>query len=197
MHREFFDKLAANWDLQITAEDIERLSSLVERLDIRSGFHVLDLGCGTGILFDILRRKVGPEGQVTGIDCSERMAEIARRNFPFENISVIDADVAAMPFQDEAFDMAISFSSFPHFADKRKALTEISRVLKPGGRCFIIHLLSSEELRKVHQRIGGVVANDVIPSEQAVRDMLAATGFGKIAIEDHPSLYFAVAEKML
>ncbi|HKK21203.1 MAG TPA: methyltransferase domain-containing protein, partial [candidate division Zixibacteria bacterium] len=78
-HQKFFDDLAAEWDLMFTAEDMERLTHIVEKLKVNSGMDILDLGCGTGILFDMLRRMVGDSGSVTGVDFSYEMAQKAHR----------------------------------------------------------------------------------------------------------------------
>ncbi|RKX21539.1 MAG: hypothetical protein DRP45_12210 [Candidatus Zixiibacteriota bacterium] len=192
-HQEFFDKAASEWDIKFTADDLERLSHLVDSLGITEGMDVLDVGCGTGILFDSLRRKVGGSGSVTGADLSMQMARAARRNFPFENINVIEADVSNLPFVDFAYDMAISFSAFAHFVDKQKALRELSRVLKPQARLYIIHLQSSKDLAELHKKIGGAVEHDRIPQEDIMREMLAAGQFDDVTIEDHTGLYLASA----
>ena len=192
-HQEFFDNLAAEWDLQYTAEDLERLSHLIEKLKIKPGMQILDLGCGTGILFDLLRRRIGPKGLVTGVDFSIRMAQKAHRNFPFGNVTVIDADASALPFLDSTYDMAISFESFPHFSHKRRALSEIDRVLKPGAMFYIIDLASSHEVAEMHRRRGGVIADDELPSEDDLRRMFAESHFEKVQIEDHPGLFLVSA----
>ena len=193
VHQEFFDRLAEEWDLHFTAEDLERLSHLVESLPVKEGMHVLDLGCGTGILFDMLRRRVGSTGTVTGVDFSFKMAQRAHRNFPFGNVNVVDADVIALPSRDRCFDMAVAFAAFPHFSDKQRALDEIHRVLKPQGRFYIIHLESSKELSEEHRRIGGAVAADEIPSADQMRAMFDRSRFSDLVIEDHPGLYLASA----
>ncbi|MEW6411180.1 MAG: methyltransferase domain-containing protein [Candidatus Zixiibacteriota bacterium] len=192
-HQEFFDSLAAEWDLMFTAEDLERLTHIVDLLGVNKGMQVLDLGCGTGILFDILRRKVSDQGSVTGVDFSYEMAQKAHRNFPFSNVNVVDADAISLPFADSTFDMAVAFSAFPHFSDQQKAIDETHRVLKSGAKFYIIHLISSRELSEVHHRIGGVVKNDEIPTEKRLRDMLNTSKFSNISIEDHPGLYLAIA----
>jgi SAM-dependent methyltransferase len=192
-HRSFFDKLAGEWDLTFTAEDMERLSRLVQRLPIKTGFHVLDLGCGTGALFDLLRRRVGKSGTVTGVDFSFRMTEKAHRNFPFENVDVVDADVTHLPFRDSCFDMAVAFSSFPHFAERQDALNEVHRTLKSGAMLYIIHLQSSKELAALHHRVGGPVADDSLPDAKEMRNLFHSGGFEKIDIEDKPGLYLASA----
>lgn len=192
-HQAFFDKLAAEWDLMFTAEDLERLAHVVDNLGVSEGMDILDLGCGTGILFDMLRRKVGPGGLVTGVDFSIRMAQKAHRNFPFDNVTVVDADAIHLPFGDSTYDMAVSFSAFAHFSDKQKAISELDRVLKPGAKFYILHLQSSLELAESHGRIGGVVSDDKLPNEEELREMFVASNFDQIHIEDHPGLYLASA----
>jgi ubiquinone/menaquinone biosynthesis C-methylase UbiE len=192
-HQHFFDSLAAEWDLMFTAEDLERLSHLVDGLGMTEGMNILDLGCGTGILFDMLRRKVGPSGSITGVDFSIEMAQKAHHNFPFANINVVNADAMILPFADSAFDMAVAFSAFPHFSDQQKAIDETHRVLKPKTKFCIIHLISSKELSRIHHAIGGVVEHDVIPAEAKLREMLNSSKFTDIVIEDHPGLYLASA----
>ncbi len=191
--QEFFDRMAAEWDLDYTAEDLERLSHLVDSMGVKSGAHILDIGCGTGILFDMLRRKVGPNGSVTGVDFSIQMVKQAHRNFPFDNINVVDADVAAMPFADKTFDMSVGFRAFPHFGNKDKALAEIHRVLKPLAKLFVIHLVSSKQLAMHHHRQGGVLAEDTLPSADEMKQMFARAGFAQLTIDDHPNLYLATA----
>lgn len=192
-HQKFFDLLAEEWDLQFIAEDLERLSHIVDRIDISPGSDIIDLGCGTGILFDFLRRKVGLEGSVTGVDFSLAMALKAHRNFPFDNVNVVDADVSSMPFADDSFDLAVAFCSFANFSDKEESLAAIHRVLKPGSTFYIIQLTSSEELSEMHRRYGGILEHDEIPSEERLRQMFGTGHFENITIKDHAGLYLATA----
>ncbi|HWR83449.1 MAG TPA: class I SAM-dependent methyltransferase [Candidatus Deferrimicrobium sp.] len=192
-HQAFYDRLAAEWDLMYTREDFERLQRIVDSLGIWKGADVLDLGCGTGILFDMLRRKVGEEGSVTGVDFSMQMAQRAHRNFPFPNVNVVDADATQLPFADSTFDMAVVFSAFPHFSDQQRAIDETHRVLKPKARFFIIHLVSSRELTDLHRRVGAPVADDQLPPEKRLRQMLNTSKFSDAKVDDHPGLYLASA----
>jgi len=192
-HQAFFDLLAAEWDLMFTAEDLERLSHIVDQLDVQPGQDVVDLGCGTGILFDMMRRKVGSEGTVTGVDFSLQMVLKAHRNFPFSNVTVVDADVLALPFCDDSFDLGVAFAAFPHFSDKQLAVDEVHRVLKDGAKFYIIHLTSSKELSAIHHQIGGVVAHDEIPPEDGLIKIFHNSKFTDVTIADHPGLYLATA----
>jgi ubiquinone/menaquinone biosynthesis C-methylase UbiE len=193
IHQDFFDRLADEWDLHYTAEDLERLSHLVDDLGVNEGMDILDLGCATGVLFDLLRRRVGPQGTVTGVDFSLKMAQKAHRNFPFDNVNVVDADALNLPFADKTFDMAVAFSSFPHFSDKKKALLEAYRVLKPGAGLYIIHLVSSKKVTEMHQKAGGPLTHDELPSPEELVPLFRSSGFSQIEIEEHPSLFLASA----
>lgn len=192
-HQAFFDQLAAEWDLMFTAEDLERLSHIVDKMGVEKGMRIMDLGCGTGILFDLLRRKVGASGSVMGVDFSIQMLKKAHRNFPFPNVNVVDADVTNLPFGDDTFDMAVSFSAFAHFSNQQRALNEADRVLKNGSKIYIIHLVSSKEIADRHHKIGGVVEHDEIPAAEKLRKMFASSKFSEVAIEDHPGLFLATA----
>jgi demethylmenaquinone methyltransferase/2-methoxy-6-polyprenyl-1,4-benzoquinol methylase len=192
-HQKHYDELAAEWDLRFTAEDLEFLTFKVDRFGVKEGMNILDLGCGTGILFDILRRRVGKSGTVTGIDFSIQMALKAHRNFPFNNVNVIDADVVALPLKSNSFDMAVSFWSFPNFSDKPKAVKEIHRVLKPGSRLYIIQLLSSKETAERHKKLGGAVEKDEFPTEREMAELMNTGGFSDVIINDQPGIYLASA----
>lgn len=192
-HQAFYDSLAAEWDLMFTAEDLERLSHLVDGLEIDEGWHILDIGCGTGILFDILRRRIGSEGTITGVDFSIQMARQAHRNFPFDNVSVVDADATNLPFKADSFDMAVSFSSFDNFSDPQQALREAHRVLKSGAQFCIIYLVSSKELSEEHRQAGGLLADDQLPPREKMTELFNKSSFTTVRIEDHPGLYFACA----
>ncbi len=193
--KEYFESYADEWDKMFTAEDFEILSFLIDSFNIQEGFKIIDLGCGTGVLFDLLRRKVGADGMIIGVDFCPKMASKARQNFPFETISEVDADVENLPLRADSFDCAISFAAFAHFTDPGKVMAEVSRALKSNGSFHIIHLFGSKELEEYHRETGGPVADDHLPSHD---DMMALFGFGhfiNVKITDHHGLYLASAVK--
>lgn len=193
--REYYDSFAEEWDKMFTAEDIEVLSFLIESFDIKKHDKIVDLGCGTGVLFDLLRRRVGPEGLVVGVDLSSVMVKKARKNFPFKNILAIDADAEMLPLKSGLFDVAVSFAAFAHFTCQELVMEEASRILKKGGKFHIIHLLSSKELDTYHLKAGGPVAEDHIPPLEKMKELFEKGNFVDVSIIDHPGLYLANGTK--
>jgi arsenite methyltransferase len=101
---------------------------------------VLDVGCGAGVDTLIAGMVVGPEGHVIGVDIVPDMLKRANRNLrevPISNVSFQQASAEGLPFPDESFDVVISNGVFNLVPDKRKALSEVFRVLKPKGRLMI------------------------------------------------------------
>ena len=87
---EFFDRLAPGWDAEMVRND-EIINTILDNAGVTDGRDVLDVACGTGVLIpDYLKRKVA---SVTGIDISPKMAEIARRKFTQETVTVLCGDV--------------------------------------------------------------------------------------------------------
>ncbi|TAF97782.1 MAG: methyltransferase domain-containing protein, partial [Oscillatoriales cyanobacterium] len=99
----------------------------LNRLDINQGEHILDLGCGTGVLIQRLLQ-VSPESEVIGIDACAEMLEIAKQKLPeFVELKLGSAD--NLPFPSNYFDLVVSTSAFHFFRDPSQALQEAKRVL--------------------------------------------------------------------
>lgn len=129
-------------DTSELAEIYDRLSNsqfesgqrLVERMGIKQGDRVLDVGCGTGRLARWLGQRVAPGGEVVGIDPLIDRVTLARsRPAPGVSFSVGQAeDLSA--FADQSFDAVCMSAVFHWVSDKPKALAQVRRVLRPGGK---------------------------------------------------------------
>ena len=123
--------LAETYD-RVSDLQFEGAKGLVERLGLKEGARVLDVGCGTGRLAHWIAERLGIMGAVTGIDPLEERIHVARSRGGNARFEVGQAeDLRA--FEDASFD-AVCMSSVLHWvADKAKALAEVRRVLRPGG----------------------------------------------------------------
>jgi ubiquinone/menaquinone biosynthesis C-methylase UbiE len=108
---------------------------LAEAAGLAPGQSALDVACGTGVLAREAARRVGPRGRVTGLDRNDGMLAVARRVAP--GITWRAGRAEALPFADGAFDAVGSQFGLMFFDDRRAALAEMWRVLRPGGRLAV------------------------------------------------------------
>ncbi len=194
MTRTFFNQKASVWDETCCEQDTAKLKVLAERLRIEPGATLLDVGSGTGIFLPLLLTKIGDQGVLVAIDYAEEMIKRVRGKDVSGRICYLQGDVASLPFGSELFDACVCYSSFPHFQDKPKALQEMNRVLKEGGRLIICHTSNRDEINRLHRQIPAV-ANDIIPAEGKLKTMLKRAGFINIRIDDDATSYLATAQK--
>ena len=194
--QKYFDDIGDTWDKDLTAEDLERLAHIIDTFRLSKGLKVCDLGCGTGVLFDLLRRRVGENGYIAGVDFAPRVARRAHDNFPFHNIGVVEADASYLPFAMGVFDLVVSFAAFAHFSHKDETIHEAYRILKPGGRMVIIHLAGRDELAREHHQAGGPIDHDILPDRKQLEEMFRRGQFAGCELTETDTLYLAVGRKI-
>lgn len=104
---------------------------LVDCCRLRPGQSVLDVACGTGVVARAARDVVGPASRVVGIDLNPAMLEVAHAARP--DLEWARGDAEDLPFADAEFDVALCQSALFFFADPGRAVTEMARVVAPGG----------------------------------------------------------------
>jgi arsenite methyltransferase len=118
---------------------------------IQPGEKVLDIGCGAGVDAIVAARLTGPAGAVTGIDLVPEMLAKAKENARLagvDNVDFQESSAEELPFPDASFDVVISNGIFNLVVDKVKALGEVFRILKPGGRFMLADQVLAGELPK-------------------------------------------------
>jgi len=146
--RDLFDRIAERYDLvnrvMTLGMDVGWRRRTVRELRLPAGALVADLACGTGDLCLLAARRVGPEGRVTGVDISEEMLAVGRRKVAeaglADRVDLLRANALDLPFPDRSFDVVTSGFVLRNLADLPRALAEMARVLRPGGRAVILEL---------------------------------------------------------
>jgi SAM-dependent methyltransferase len=113
-------------------QQVPTYEKALQRVELRAGQHVLDIGCGAGAFL----RLVAARGVVAfGLDASEALIELARTRLPEADLRV--GEMEALPYQDDSFDLVTGFNSFFFATDIVAALREAGRVAKPGAPVVI------------------------------------------------------------
>lgn len=108
---------------------------IIKSAGVCNGDKVLEVGCGTGVLAREVIKQIGPDGGVTGLDLSESMLGVARGLCP--DVDFRQGNAMDLPFDDESFDVAIASFMLMFVPDPVLAVSELWRVLNPGGRMVI------------------------------------------------------------
>jgi len=174
--------------------------------DLRPGETVLDLGSGGGVDVILSARRVGPEGRVYGLDMTDEMLDLARRNAAeagVGNVELLRGLIEDVPLPDASVDVVLSNCVINLTPDKPRALAEAFRVLRPGGRFAVADIVSTRPMPAALRRrvelwsacVGGALAVD------EYRDALAAAGFEDVDLEIvttwDPADFGAVGEEAL
>jgi demethylmenaquinone methyltransferase/2-methoxy-6-polyprenyl-1,4-benzoquinol methylase len=205
--REVFDSVATKYDLMndLMSFGIHRLWKryAVELAGLRAGHKVLDLASGTGDLAARYSGLVGPDGLVTMTDINAAMLEQGRTRMAdrglIGNVEYVQVNAEAIPFDDSTYNCVTIGFGLRNVTDKQKALDEMFRVLKPGGRALILEFSHPhlESLKWAYDAysfnvlpvIGKMVTNDedsyrylaesirMHPDQDTLQGMMEQSGF--------------------
>lgn len=142
---DFFDRCAAQWDAEMIRSD-EIIGTILDHAGVGAGKDVLDVACGTGVLFpDYLQRNVR---SLTAIDISPEMAKIAAGKYPGQ-VTVLCGDVEEQQF-DRKFDCIVIYNAFPHFPEPERLIAVLSGLLRTGGTLTVAHGMSRARIDHHH-----------------------------------------------
>lgn len=118
-------------------------------VELKEGETVLDLGCGAGLDLYFYAKSAGPNGKVYGLDISEEMVGKASENMRaagIKNVKIEYGHSDDLPFEDNFFDLVASNGIYNLSPDKEKVMSEVFRVLKPGGRTVFCEVVLKDRL---------------------------------------------------
>lgn len=169
---------------EICKEDYPPILEELEKSDFND---LLDVGCGTGPMIELLSRKY-PDRHYVGLDLTPKMIEVANaKNLP--NTKFIVGDSENLPFEDESFDAVICANSFHHYPNPQKFFDGVNRVLRRNGKLVLRDFTTNSALmwfiNNIEFRILHLLGySDVgIYSLDKIREMCTSAGLEVVKLE--------------
>jgi demethylmenaquinone methyltransferase/2-methoxy-6-polyprenyl-1,4-benzoquinol methylase len=190
--QNFFNEKATAWRL---SEDDHRHSyNILATLGLGRTKVILDVGCGTGVLFPIIRQ-LAPQAWICGLDLAYNMLYQQQSEHPDGRTFLLQAFGEKLPLKSSSVDLVLNFCVFPHLIYKRMAISEYHRVLKPGGRFVIIHHQGRAKVNHIHRSIGAAVGTDLLPAPEAIQQLISSEGLKTTKITDQENMFLMEATK--
>lgn len=176
-----------------TPDVVAQRRATLERLSLSPGEAVLDVGCGPGLLCRDMAVAVGSTGRVEGIDISDDLLAWASQQNDQEWLTFQRGDASAVPVEDGSFDVAVSTQVLEYVPDVPKAVAELHRVLRPGGRVFIVdtdwdavvwHSSKPERMERILRAWEAHCADPRLPRTLAPK--LRSAGFTDVVVSGYP-----------
>jgi len=189
--KAFFGGKAAGWEERFPDDEPAYEAAVVE-LRLRRGDRALDVACGTGRALPILRRAVGPDGRVVGVDVTPEMLTEAVEQGRARDAPLLLADAYSLPLPSLSLDGTLAAGLVPHLAYADDCLRELYRVARPNARLGLFHPVGRAVLAA---RQNDVPHADDILAEQAMRALLERTGWRAEIFDDREERYLVVASR--
>jgi SAM-dependent methyltransferase len=178
--RDYYEELWQRLPAELDPPDLKLRREFMLR-SVKSGDRVLDLGSGTGAFTAVLAEA---GAQPIGAEVAETAVARARAEHPELEFRVVPID-GPLPFEDNSFDLVWSSEVIEHVADTARWLSEVRRVLAPGGRL----LLTTPNHGRLRVLVGGVAAFSEplgdhlhLYSRRSLRELLEEFGFGEVSV---------------
>ena len=185
--KDFFDNQATAWD-EIQAQFRPHPEELLIALRFRAGEDVLEIGCGSGWLMEPLVRKIAP-GRLYALDFSGEMLRKAVEKDMSSPVVIIYATAEDIPLPDQSVDRVLMINTFSQFPKPELVISEISRVLRKGGRLDIKYFFSRKEI-SLHHHSKVVLKDFSIPENPLLYSWFNSCGFISAAMDREDGFHF-------
>lgn len=176
-----FNEMAKEWNKNIPKQSYDVAYNLIEKFNIGKSKKVLDVACGTGILYSILKDR--DLSAYAAVDISDNMIKEFKTDYPEAN--VVKGDFESEMTFGEAFDYVIIYNSIPHFNNLDEVFKNAYNNLKSGGKFIIAHSRTRNGLKQHHKDIGYVSdKKEPIPVDELLLELSERYGFKDVRIED-------------
>ncbi len=187
--RQFFNDKAEIWDSKETRDENWLRDFFAKHIPITNGMRILDLGCGTGIvsniLFDMSQKKV------VALDLSDTMIELAKAKHNQKNIDFYCEDFYRTT--KTGFDMIVCFNAYPHFCDVFQFKEQTKKCLTSSGYLVVLHNLSRDTLSRCHQGLSANISRDLKEVKKEVE--IYKDDFNIVKLIDNDEMYMMILQK--
>jgi tRNA A58 N-methylase Trm61 len=161
----------ARWLNRPEREEEERLSKLVELLDLKPGSTAADIGAGSGVLTEQLARVVGPKGQVFAVDIQDEMLALIRERMKQEglkNVETVLGEITSPKLEAESVDLMLLVDVYHEFSHPYEMTEAMARALRPGGRLVLVEYRKEDPrvpIKEVHKMTEAQVKKELLQPE--------------------------------
>jgi ubiquinone/menaquinone biosynthesis C-methylase UbiE len=179
--KQLFDRWASSYDWLFPSVFYQAIHKrLLSKVDLPPQANVLDLGCGTGRLLQRLADEF-PDIRGTGLDFSPQMLRVARqKNSHHPRLIYVEGKAESLPFAEGQFNAVFNTISFLHYSQPKQVLSEVARVLTPGGRFYLVDITTS----KTASELAAASPAKIRFYSRESREALASTA-GLLSISHH------------
>ncbi|MBQ9992028.1 MAG: class I SAM-dependent methyltransferase [Firmicutes bacterium] len=191
--KAFFDMLAPEWDNGQIIEET-KINHILDSAKVKAGCRVLDIACGTGVLFPFYLQRECAE--IVGVDISSAMCELAAAKFAdIDKITILNCDAAELPKEQfaEHFDCCMIYNAFPHFTDPQKLISCLTPLLKKNGTITIAHSMGKDRINAHHSGEASSVSRGLDAADKTA--LLFTDNFAIDYILDEEEIYLISAHK--